>query len=370
MKLLVISDAHLIEQEGKKVAYAPYVKEMDLWMQLVDHTVFVCPNTHKGSLMAQPFAIQEFKQVGLRRLEFHTLISAIISCITLPYQAIILWDQMRRADHIHLRAPGNLTLLACFVQILFPKKKKTAKYAGNWDPKSQQPLSYKMQKWLLSNTLLTKNIHVLVYGEWKDMTKNIKPFFTASYFNNEKEDILDRNFKEPLRALFVGTMGANKRPMETVQIVHALRKEGVDISLEMFGEGEGREDVKWYIKENGLLDYIVLRGNQPATVVKEAYKKAHFVILLSKSEGWPKVVAEAMFWGAIPIASKVSCVPWMLDNGDRGILIEDVSTIDITAIKKTLENAAALQSMSEKGVKWSRHYTMNTFATEIEKLLT
>lgn len=370
MRFLIVSDAPIIHKEGNYIAYAPYVKEMDLWMESVDRITFVCPTLYKRKLLTSTFIKQDITVRGLRRLEFHTLICIIISFITLPYQAIILWDQMRRADHIHLRAPGNLTLLACFVQVLFPKKKKTAKYAGNWDPKAQQPLSYKMQKWLLSNTLLTKNIQVLVYGKWEGMTKNIKPFFTASYFDDEKEDILHTNFKQPLRALFVGTMGANKRPLETVQMIHALRKEGVDISLEMFGEGEGREDVKWYIKENGLLDHIVLRGNQPAAVVKEAYKKAHFVILLSNSEGWPKVVAEAMFWGAIPIASKVSCVPWMLGDGDRGILIDDVSTIDITAIKKTLENTATLKYMSEEGVKWSRRYTMNTFATEIEKLLT
>lgn len=76
-------------------------------------------------------------------------------------------------------------MLGCLVQIFFPKKIKTAKYAGNWDPEAKQPLSYRIQRWVLSNTFLTRNIQVLVYGEWKQQTKNIKPFFTATYSKSE-----------------------------------------------------------------------------------------------------------------------------------------------------------------------------------------
>ena len=62
----------------------------------------------------------------------------IINCNT-------LYKSIKKSDVIHLRCPGNIGLLACFIQILFPKKNKTAKYAGNWDPKAKQPLSYKLQ---------------------------------------------------------------------------------------------------------------------------------------------------------------------------------------------------------------------------------
>ncbi|WP_035336248.1 glycosyltransferase [Dokdonia sp. PRO95] len=369
MKLLVITDAHLITQNGQKVAYAPYVKEMNLWMSQVDHTTFICPNKIRGPLLGLPFEIQDFKQIALRRLEFHTLISALISFLTIPYQAIVLWNAMRKADHIHLRCPGNLALLACLIQITLPRKRKTAKYAGNWDPESKQPLAYNMQKWILSNTVLTKNMQVLVYGKWKSQTKNIKPFFTASYYNNDKEPIIDRNFKQPLKAMYVGTMGANKRPLETVQLIKFLRSSGLDITLEMYGDGPVVEDIKWYRKENGILDQIVIRGNQPGHVVKEAYKNADLLILLSKSEGWPKVVAEAMFWGAVPIVSSVSCVPWMIGNDKRGILIHDPEHIDAEYLRKQLTNKEALVQMSKEAAEWSRQYTMDTFAQEIKKLL-
>ena len=73
------------------------------------------------------------------------------------------------------------------VQIFFPKKNKTAKYAGNWDPHSKQPWSYKLQRWILQNTFLTRNMTVLVYGEWPTMSSNCRSFFTATYRDSDKK---------------------------------------------------------------------------------------------------------------------------------------------------------------------------------------
>lgn len=91
---------------------------------------------------------------------------------------------MVQADYIHLRCPGNMGLEA-LVQMLFPNKPKTAKYAGNWNPKSKQPWSYRLQKWILSYTFLTQNMQVLVYGEWSNQTKNSKLFFSDTYSEEE-----------------------------------------------------------------------------------------------------------------------------------------------------------------------------------------
>ena len=58
-----------------------------------------------------------------------------------------------------------------------------------------------------------------------------------------------------------------------------------------------------------------LEGFSEKELLKKNYLKSHFLILPSKSEGWPKAVAEAMFFGCIPVATTVSCVPWMLGKG-------------------------------------------------------
>jgi glycosyltransferase involved in cell wall biosynthesis len=389
MRLLVISDAHLIDEDGLKVAYAPYVKEMDLWMKHVDHTTFISPNKINTLLLSQPFKMQQFHHVGVTRLEFNKWSSIVKSLTVLPRQILILWRAMRKADHIHLRAPGNLTLLACMVQIFLPLKAKTAKYAGNWDPRAKQPFSYRLQRWFLSNTSLSKNIKVLVYGDWRDQSHNIKSFFTATYTETNRNTFA-KSLQTPLRFVFVGTLSKNKNPHLLVELIEKLNKAGIPSTADFYGDGpmleelvnlsmvpissDNRDTVVDASTDLSLSGNMTFHGNQSSEIVQEAYKKAHFLFLASDSEGWPKAVAEAMWHGCVPIATPVSCIRWMLDAqeyqpiGNRGIIHHSIDQTN-HSIERLLEQPEQFQAMSIAAQKWSQQYTMERFEQEIKQLL-
>jgi glycosyltransferase involved in cell wall biosynthesis len=93
------------------------------------------------------------------------------------------------------------------------------------------------------------------------------------------------------------------------------------------------------------------------------------VILPSKSEGWPKAIAEGMFWGCFPIATSVSCVPFMLDYGERGVLLQMILEEDIQQLGTILINEKAFGSKREKALEWSQKYTLDVFEDEIKKML-
>jgi glycosyltransferase involved in cell wall biosynthesis len=154
-----------------------------------------------------------------------------------------------------------------------------------------------------------------------------------------------------------------------VKLLESLYLKGIDGTLDLYGEGDERSSIEKYINSNNLKDRIKLHGNQPSEVVESAYKDSHFLILPSKSEGWPKVVAEAMFWGSIPIVSKISCVPWMLGNGERGLLIEMDLNRDVANVLSLLSQEEKLNDLSAKAQTWSQNYTLDTFEIEIVKLL-
>jgi len=356
-----------------------------------------------------------------------------------------IFKAMQWADHIHLRCPGNIGLLGCIVQIVFPSKPKTIKYAGNWDSKSKQPLSYRFQKWILSNTFLTRNAKVLVYGEWSNQTKNIVPFFTASYSEREldqeeqittsystprndeinshpepvegfddlqektislrqaqtdnterhseqseaispKEQIAslrtprnDESERHPepvegskvdvLKIIFVGGLTSGKQPLLPVQVVHKLKEKGFPVKLDIYGEGEERTNIEKYIKENNLHKVVVMHGNADKETIKNAYQQAHFLIFISKSEGWPKVVAEAMFWSCLPITSNVSCIPYMLDNGKRGTIVNsDINEI-VSVVEDYIKDKEKYIAQVKNAMGWSRQFTLEKFEVEIGKLL-
>lgn len=370
MTFLIISHALHKTKDNQFFSYAPYVREMNLWLKFADTVEVVVPLVSNGiSEIDLAYKHEDLVLTEIPSLAFTSIQNAISSAIKLPKILFKIFKACQKADHIHLRCPGNIGLIGCVVQICFPKKIKTAKYAGNWDPKAKQPFSYKLQKWLLSNTFLTRNMTVLVYGNWEQQSKNIKPFFTATYSNSEIETITERNYSGELRFVFVGTLSDGKRPLLAIQIIEALNKEGENVFLDIYGDGHLKVSLQNYITENNLENIVSLHGNQSKGLIKEALKKAHFLILPSKSEGWPKAIAEAMFFGTIPIATRISCVPFMLDYGKRGILISPDLDKAMAVINQALKDTALLESMSEKAANWSQNYTLEVFETEISKLM-
>jgi glycosyltransferase involved in cell wall biosynthesis len=357
-------------QKESYFAYSPYVREMNVWTKYVDKVILVAP-LHLKSKSAIDSSYSHNKIEFRKVSSFHiiTLSSVLISLFKLPKIAFVIYKAMRDCDHIHLRCPGNMGLLGCIVQMFFPNKPKTAKYAGNWDLKASQPLSYRIQKWILRNTFLTRNMSVLVYGEWENSTKNIKPFFTASYKETDKTEVIKKDFNSTIEFVFVGSLTSGKNPLYAIHLVEQLHKKNTNVSLSIYGNGVLMNDLKNYIEENKLSNYVSLIGNKNHEEVKLAYQKSHFVILPSKSEGWPKVIAEGMFWGCLPIATKVSCVPDMLDKGERGLLLEMDLAHDVVQIQNLLFDEELYQSKVESAISWSRKYTLDYFEDEINKLL-
>ena len=370
MRFLIISHALHKTKNNEVFSYAPYVREMNLWLKYVDSVTIIAPKIDETiSAIDISYEHRNLKFQKILPIQFTSLISSLGSILKIPYILFALFFECFKADHIHLRCPGNIGLLGCLIQIFFPHKFKTAKYAGNWDTKAKQPFSYRLQKWILSNTFLTKNMQVLVYGEWGNQSKNIKSFFTATYHNFEKEQFIKRDYSGVLNFVFAGSLVQGKRPLFAIEIMEALHKKGIEVRLDLFGEGVLKGELFDYIQTNQLDSFVKIHGNQSKEVIKSALKKAHFSILPSKSEGWPKAIAEAMFFGVIPIATKVSCVPTMLDDGNRGVLIVPEVNATVLTIEETLKHKD-LKRMSKLASDWSQTFTLEYFESEIKKLLT
>lgn len=393
-KILIATSAPTFKTRTGYSSYAPYVKEVDLWSHKFRDVEIISPVQYPSSLFLQEFERKDLKLNAIPFLDFRGLKKSFYSSLKIPVVLFKLLISFVPADHIHLRCPGNVGLLACLVQIFFPWKPKSAKYAGNWNPDAKQPWSYNLQKWILSNSFLTRNMQVLVYGDWQGQSRNVRPFFTASFSEREVREVREKNFEGPLTFLFVGNLVEGKRPLKAIKLTQDLQKHSTTdtgiyderwLSLEIYGDGPEKERLENYTRDNGLEELVSFNGNRSLGELKDAYQKAHFVILPSKSEGWPKALAEGMFFGCIPIASPVSCVPWMLGEGSRGVLLKKVSQqpeksgerkeergkkpSDQEKIFNLLTDPGEMKKKSEAAKEWSQQYTLEKFEAAIQNIL-
>lgn len=373
MIFLIVS--HVIHKsvDGEIYGYAPYVKEMNLWIPNFSKVILIAPvlKGAKPNSLEISYSHPNFEVIDVEEINSTSTASAVKSLLALPSILFKLATAMKKTDHIHLRCPGNMGLLGCLVQIFFPGKTKTAKYAGNYDPNSKQPFTYKIQQKILNNPILTKNMKALIYGNWPGLSKNMLPFFTASYSKSEIVD-LKRTLPEngnTLNLIFVGSLVTGKNPLIALESLKILVNNGIQAHLDVCGSGDQTQLMIDYIVENKLEQCVSMNGNVNASELKKYYQKAHFLIFLSDSEGWPKVVAEAMFFGCLPITTSVSCVPDMLGVGERGDLIQKDPQQVLKTIEYYFRNPEIYVIKSNKARVWSNHYTLELFQSEILKLV-
>lgn len=370
MTFLIVTHVPHIFHNNQYYGYAPYVREMNIWLQYVAKVIIVAPiASGNPNPIHLSYNHSNVEFVNCENFDIKNVKSTIETIFKLPKIIFKIFNACKKANHIHLRCPGNMGLLGCLVQILFPKTPKTAKYAGNWDSKSKQPFTYKLQQKIVNNTFLTRNMQVLVYGEWSGMSKNIKPFFTATYSEVDKFEMNPRDSTGKIKMIFVGTLVSGKGPLYCIKIIQELLKNELEVQLDFYGDGIQRNLLEDVVSNNNLQKVIQFHGNQNLEILKKAYQESHFVLLPSESEGWPKVIAEGMFWGCVPLATAVSCVPQMLDFGNRGITLSLNEVEDAKQIQQLVNTPARYELMSKNGMSWSRKYTLDYFEQEIKLLL-
>ncbi len=132
---------------------------------------------------------------------------------------------------------------------------------------------------------------------------------------------------------------AHPRPY-LLTISNLLYRKGVDIAIRAFaivnkqhpsldlilvGEGEERPRLETLAHELGIQDMAVFFGKANRSQVGALLKGCQFLVLPSRTEAFGMVLIEAMLAGKTIVATSVGGVPEVLNNGERGLLVEPES---------------------------------------------
>jgi glycosyltransferase involved in cell wall biosynthesis len=96
---------------------------------------------------------------------------------------------------------------------------------------------------------------------------------------------------------------ARKNVAKIVEVMAALRADGIDGTLDIYGDGPEKHEIATLIESHGLQDSVTVHGYCPDWPTHAA--KADVFLNLSGTEGFCIVVAEAMLAGLPVIAVDV-----------------------------------------------------------------
>jgi colanic acid/amylovoran biosynthesis glycosyltransferase len=149
---------------------------------------------------------------------------------------------------------------------------------------------------------------------------------------------------QALRIVCVASLEEVKGHRFLIEACRLLRKRWVAFECDLVGDGPLRAEVTEAIERAGLENRIRVRGGLPRPEVVRALARAHVAVLAShptpsgKREGIPVALMEAMASRLPVVASAVSGIPELVENGRTGILVPPA---DPTALADALERLAA-----------------------------
>lgn len=345
MRLLVISHTPHYIQDGALSAWGSTARELDRLASLFGELVHLAPlysgAPPKSSL---PYQNEAIRFVPVAPAGGDGIGEKLTILGQIPTWLAIMRREISAADAIHVRCPAGISMIGLIAQKIWGGGKPCwVKYAGNWKPTGREPLSYRTQRFWLS-----RNFHrgvVSVNGKWKDQPSHVVTFNNPSYSAAELSQVTSSSAKKelcfPLRLLFVGRVEEEKGIGRVIEIADGLLQRGVDFHLDIVGDGSAKMNALRSAAECGLRDRIKFVGWKSRVEIEEYYRIAHFILLPSASEGWPKVLSEAMAYGVVPLASSISSIPSVLSEAGSGqtIPFEEIDTYVNTIISYTQDRS-------------------------------
>jgi len=182
---------------------------------------------------------------------------------------------------------------------------------------------------------------------------------------------LTQQLSTPIRLIYVGRLESAKGAGRALDILASLGPMGLSATLDLIGDGPERAAFELKAEQLGVKHLTRFHGWMPRTALIPLYAQSHFMILpCTSSEGWPKVLSEAMAYGVIPIAGNVSSIPQLLEafGAGRAIEPENVKAF-CQAIQEYYRNPAGWKGESANAVKAAASFTYDRYLEAVRSLL-
>ncbi|MFH1144431.1 MAG: glycosyltransferase family 4 protein [Candidatus Eisenbacteria bacterium] len=168
--------------------------------------------------------------------------------------------------------------------------------------------------------------------------------------------------------LTVGRLEEQKNQPFMIEALGRVRRQGIDARLAIVGEGPGRAALEACIAREGLGGAVWLPGYRDD--VAELMQAADIFALVSRDEGLPICLLEAMASRLPAVASPVGNVPALISSGSEGLLVgpDDLDAC-VAAFVHMLTDAEFARSCAARAfAKVQAHYSSAAMYGEYERL--
>jgi len=145
---------------------------------------------------------------------------------------------------------------------------------------------------------------------------------------------------------------------EAVAVAEQLQARGHRVTLDVVGDGPERD----VLDRAGV--EVTAHGWLDGAGVRRVLATSHVLLVPSRTEGWPKVVSEALAYGVVPVAPDISAIAEVLAG--CGVVATDRRP---EAFVEALEPLLAdLEPLRRAGLERAERFTFDAYLAAVDDL--
>lgn len=231
---------------------------------------------------------------------------------------------------------------------------------------------------------------VTVSGDLAQRAKKITaspPAITAIYEGVDSDVFdtsnMDRNqakvklgLKPSNRVIFfAGGLVREKGVYELIDVFARVNRSFPGTVLAIAGQGKEKNPLCQLVEQMGLREKVIFAGQVPHQQLVWWYAASECVVLLSRHEGVPNVIKEAMSCSRPVVATRVTGIPELVVDGESGMLVNHIDEA-VQALELLLADPELGRKMGNRARqailedRWSWRHTARAYRNVYRRLLT
>jgi glycosyltransferase involved in cell wall biosynthesis len=276
--------------------------------------------------------------------------------------------ELRRADGIHAPIPGDVGTVGMLGAWLGGKP-LFVRYCGNW--LTLKTTADRFWHWFMERVAGGRNVMLATGGADvppSAKTPNMHWIFSTSLTRSEMCELAAREIRlapNQLRLIIVGRQEGAKGTDILIRALALIHRAHPEAALDVVGDGSAVPALKKLAADMGIEGKVEFHGKVNHDEVIRLLRTAQVFCFPTQSEGFPKVVLEALACGLPVVATPVSVLPQLLGNGCGRLVAETTPEALARAIEGVVADRSRYAAMSRKAIETAQQYSLEAWRDTI-----
>jgi glycosyltransferase involved in cell wall biosynthesis len=243
---------------------------------------------------------------------------------------LVLFWKHKNNDLIYLRMPNNLNIFS-FLLYRILSKKILITYTGTWKDYNGEPLTYRLQKWFISNlqngVSFIYSPTVISHLYEGRIIESFSPSNSRVEIDNMQKLRTHKKINmNCIKLLSVGAVVRYKNQLKSLEIVKFLNEQGIHTEISFAGKlSDYHKELLLFIKKYQLLDKVIFHGQLSFKELHNLYISHDFLIHTPTIEGYGKTIQEGFMYGLPAIVTDFTYADYFKGNTNRVYILKDTA---------------------------------------------